>query len=341
LVAELGATSISVGLTDLAGQLLVSKEEPGDISTGPDTTLHRVEELFDDLLRGRPESAPPVWGIGVGLPGPVEFGTGRPMAPPIMPGWDGYAVRDRLAARYDVPVWVDNEVNVMALGELRAGIGRGVRDFIYVKVGTGIGAGLISSGRLHRGAQGCAGDIGHVAVAHEETVVCRCGNVDCLEALAGGAALARDARLAATDGRSPFLQSLAQEAEPLDARAVARAAGHGDPVAFELLNRSGRLLGETLAQVVNFFNPSLIVIGGGVAASGDQYLAAIRQAVYGRSLALATRDLVITRSPLDDRAGLVGAGFMVVDELFRHRVLGEWLEHGSPVGKPELAALPT
>ncbi|CAN5788107.1 hypothetical protein BH18ACT7_BH18ACT7_18370 [soil metagenome] len=185
LVAELGATSLGVGLADLAGGLIGQREEPWDIAAGPQATLARVEELFDAALTEHQPA--PVWAVGIGVPGPVEFASGRPVAPPIMPGWDGYPVRDQLAARYDVPVWVDNEVNTMALGEYRAGLGQGCEQLICVKIGTGIGAGLISGGRLHRGAQGCAGDIGHIGLASEVLAaapaaldqVCRCGNTGC------------------------------------------------------------------------------------------------------------------------------------------------------------------
>ncbi|WP_214370691.1 ROK family protein [Pseudonocardia sp. H11422] len=339
LVAELGATGLSVGITDLSGELCRHHQEPWDIAAGPEATLGRIEALFDDLLAGGPPVRP--WGIGVGVPGPVEFASGRPVAPPIMPGWDGYRVRDRLAARYDVPVWVDNEVNTMALGELRTGLARDVADMIYVKIGTGIGAGLISGGRLHRGAQGCAGDIGHVALVNSvpgaADVACRCGNVGCLEALAGGAALARDATAAAEAGRSPALsQRLARG--PLQAVDVVAAAEFGDLVAVELLQRAGRLVGETLAALVSFYNPAMVLLGGGVGASGDLLLASIRHAVYRRSLPLATRDLKIARSPLSERAGLLGAAFMVVDELLSRERLGRWIAHGSPAGRPALAA---
>ncbi|MCW2610934.1 MAG: hypothetical protein QOC93_1688 [Actinomycetota bacterium] len=335
LVAELGASSIAVGLTDLRGRLLAHREEPADIAAGPEVLLPRVEELFDELLAAEAWDSP-LWGIGIGVPGPVEFATGRPIAPPIMPGWDGYPVRDRLAERHRVPVWVDNEVNLMALGELRGGLAQGAREFVYLKIGTGIGAGLVSDGILHRGAQGCAGDVGHVAVVEDSEVVCRCGNVGCLEALAGGAALGREATAAATEGRSSFLAEALATAGHLEARDVGRGADHGDPVCLELLTRSGRLVGEMLATLVNFYNPSLILIGGGVAASGDVLLATIRQTVYRRSLPLATRDLRLARSPLDDEAGLTGAGFMVIDELFSPQRLGAWVESRTPAGRPDL-----
>lgn len=338
LVAEFGATSLSVGISDLAGHLVAQQKEDCEITIGPDAALDRLEKRLDAMLADRPPSAPPVWGIGVGVPGPVEFASGTLVAPPIMPGWDGYSVRARLAARYDVPVWVDNEVNLMALGEFRGGLAQGVPDMVYVKIGTGIGAGLISAGRLHRGSQGCAGDVGHVNVIDDASIVCRCGNTGCLEALASGAAIARYAAAAASDGRSDFLARLLADGARIDAREVARAAEHGDPFSVDLLARSGRLVGEMLATFVNFYNPSLVLVGGGVAASGDQLLASIRHAVYRRSLPLATRELRISRSPLAERAGLMGASFMVIDELFSRERLGRWLDNDSPAGKPELAA---
>jgi glucokinase-like ROK family protein len=335
LVADLGATSMDVAVADLSGSILAHVQEPSDIAAGPETVLARVEELFQRLdVESRPGS---LWGIGIGVPGPVEFDTGRPIAPPIMPGWDRYSVRERFAA-YDVPVWVDNDVNVMALGERRAGIARGHDNVVFVKIGTGIGAGVVVKGTLHRGAQGCAGDVGHIQITDDPAVVCRCGNIGCLEALAGGGALGRDAGLAAHEGRSPFLARLLEETGSLSAADVARGATHGDPTCVELLTDAGRLVGHMLASVVNFFNPSLIVIGGGVAGAGDQLLATIRETVYRRSLPLATRELVVKRSELGDRAGVVGAAAIVTDELFRATHLRQWLDVGTPNGGHVVAA---
>jgi glucokinase-like ROK family protein len=313
LVAELGATSIDVAASDLAGNLSHDRGESADVTEGPDQVLSRVAELFDEVLRQLPPDTQ-VCGIGLGLPGPVEFDTGTPVSPPIMPGWDGYDVRGFFCSRFRVPVWVDNDVNVMALGELRSGAATGHRDFVFVKVGTGIGAGLVSGGTLHRGAQGCAGDIGHMATG-ESSVVCRCGQLGCLEALAGGFALARDGRKLAQEGASPVLAGALGEGRSVTAETVGWAAQRGDPAARALVSTSAHLLGEALARVVNFFNPSLILIGGGVAGAGDLYLAEVRQTVIARSLPLATRELQIMQSPLADGMGLRGAAFMAVDEL--------------------------
>ncbi|RZT85743.1 glucokinase-like ROK family protein [Pseudonocardia sediminis] len=338
LVASLGATGFDAGVADLSGRLIAHRGCDWDIAAGPEATLSRVEGLFDELLAGR--DTPAVWGVGLGVPGPVEFASGRPVAPPIMPGWDAYPVRDRLATRYDAPAFVDNEVNLMALGEYRAGRVAGSPDLVLVKIGTGIGAGLISGGRLHRGAQGSAGDIGHVgltgSVPGAEQVLCRCGNVGCLEALVGGAALARDATAAALQGRGEHLVARLARAGEITPADVVLAAEFGDPVAVELLSRAGRLVGDTVAAVVNFFNPSTILLGGRVGASGDLLLASVRQSVYRRSLPLATRDLQIVRTSLGERSGPTGAGFMIVDELFGRDLLAQWIPHGSPAGMPGL-----
>jgi glucokinase-like ROK family protein len=330
LVADVGATSIDVAVADLGGSMLAHAAEPADVAAGAETVLGRVEALFDRCL-AHAEATGPLFGIGVGVPGPVEFDAGRPISPPIMPGWDGFDVPARFA-RYCAPVWVDNDVNVMALGELTAGIGRGRENFVFVKVGTGIGAGIVVRGELYRGTQGCAGDIGHIQVANPERgdVICRCGNVNCLEAFAGGFALGRDAVEAARAGRSPFLQALLAEQGTLEAADVTSGAAHGDPACVELISDAGRLVGQAVATLVNFFNPSLIVIGGGVAEAGDALLATIRQAVYRRSLPLATRNLAVNRSALGGRAGVVGAATMVANELFAPHFLPLWLDAGVP-----------
>jgi glucokinase-like ROK family protein len=330
LVADLGATSIDVAVTTLDGRILAHIDEPSDISSGPESVLDRVGELFDELRAPRRRLPGRLWGIGIGVPGPVEFRAARPISPSIMPGWDGYPVRDRLTMRYRAPVWVDNDVNVLALGEWRSGVAAGHDNVVVVKIGTGIGAGIISDGRLHRGAQGSAGDVGHIHVSDDRTIVCRCGNTGCLESLAGGEAIARDGTAAARSGRSPRLAAVLDARGAVTAEDVARAASFGDGVATEVLQAAGRRVGLMLASIVNFFNPSLVVVGGGVAQSGDVLLAAIREVVYGRGLPLATRDLVVARSSLGSLAGVIGASAMVVDQLFSRDALPRWVESGDP-----------
>jgi glucokinase-like ROK family protein len=337
LVADLGATSIDVAVTTLDGRILGHHDEPARIEAGPEACLGRVDALFDRLLRQTQDLPGRLWGIGIGVPGPVEFRTGRPISPPIMPGWDAYPIRERFGDRYAAPVWVDNDVNVLALGEWRSGAAVGHDNVVVIKIGTGIGAGIIVGGRLHRGSQGSAGDVGHIQVTDDPTVICRCGNIGCLEALAGGEALGRAGEAAAHDGRSARLRAAFDQRGALTAEDVARAASFGDPVAVALLQSAGRRVGSMLAGIVNFFNPSLVVIGGGVANSPDQLMAAIRETIYRRSLPLATRDLLIQRSLLGGLAGVIGASAMVVDQLFARGVIGRWIEVGEPSGMPDLA----
>lgn len=322
LSAALGATTIHVALSDLEGLLCAEIGVAADITSGPTAILQRVDELFRSLLAEHPVD---VWGIGVGVPGPVEFSTGRPVAPPIMPGWDDFDIRSFFASRFNAPVWVDNDVNVMAFGELRRGRARGVDDVVFIKVGTGIGAGLVSGGRLHRGSQGCAGDIGHIAVI-DSAVVCRCGNLGCLEAVAGGVALVREGYEAAHSGRSAVLAELVSDGRPLRPMDIVSSAARGDPVSVELLNASADHVGNAVARLVNFFNPSMIVMGGEVAAHNDAYLARVRRHVIDRSPPLATRSLDIITSGLGPRAGVVGAAFTVIERLLSAPLLAHWID---------------
>jgi glucokinase-like ROK family protein len=325
LVGDLGATSIDVAITNLDGCILGHRDEPADVGAGPERCLARIEELFAELVEATRDLPGRLWGVGLGVPGPVEFLSGRPVSPPIMPGWDGYPVRERLADRYGAPVWVDNDVNILALGEWRSGIAVGHDNVIVVKIGTGIGAGIISNGRLHRGAQGAAGDVGHIQVLDAPSTICRCGNVGCLEAIAGGAALARDGEIGARAGRSVRLRVALDQHGRVTAEDIARAASFGDAYATGLLRAAGERVGLMLASLVNFFNPSLVVIGGGVALSGDELLEVIRETVQRRSLSLATRELVIRRSSLGALAGVVGATEMVLEQLFSRDALARRL----------------
>jgi predicted NBD/HSP70 family sugar kinase len=224
-------------------------------------------------------------------------------------------VRDTLAAAVGAPVMVDNDVNIMALGELHAGTAHSVRDFLFVKVGTGIGCGIVINGQVYRGVGGSAGDIGHIRI-EEAGPTCTCGNDGCLEAFFGGAALARDAEAAARSGRSQVLAALLERRGTLTAADVGAAADAGDPVAVGLIRDGGERLGFALAALVSFFNPGLVVIGGGVAGLGHRLLAEIRSVVYRRSLPLATGNLPIVLSEMAGRAGVVGAARLVSDTVF-------------------------
>jgi predicted NBD/HSP70 family sugar kinase len=314
LAADLGALHARVAVTDLGAGVLVERREEIDIADGPDAVLDWLERTFEALLAeaGRPEAD--VRGIGVGVPGPVEFASGRPVAPPIMPGWDGYPVAARLRGRFGAVSLVDNDVNVTARGE-HAIAWPNTDHLLYVKVATGIGSGIVAGGRIHRGEHGAAGDMGHIHVAGRDDVICACGNTGCLEAVAGGRALA-----------------MALNAMGIEAHAsadVVRHARAGRPEAVQLVRQAGRTLGEVLAAAVNLLNPTVIVIGGDVADAHEQLLAGVREIVYQRSLPLATRSLEIVRSRLQDRAGVIGAATTVLDQVLSPEAVDEALAVGA------------
>jgi glucokinase-like ROK family protein len=316
VAVDLGATSLDVAITNLDAEPLVHLSEEIDIRDGPDAVLGAVKGRIAQAIDQAGADRTRVKGIGIGVPGPVEFSTGRPVSPPIMPGWHQYPVRDYLEKEFGWPVFVDNDVNVMALGEKWAGLGRSEEDFFFVKVGSGIGCGIVCRGRIYRGHDGSAGDIGHIAVG-DDTTVCRCGNRGCLEAIAGGFALGRMAEAFAREGRSEALAEPYRARKSLSATDLGVALTQGDPVATELVHAAGGTIGRVVASLVNFYNPALIIIGGGVAKIGDLFLASIRETVYRRSLPLATRNLTISATSLGDDAGVIGAAAMVLVELYR------------------------
>lgn len=310
---SVGATSVSVAVTDGRLGVLTMHSEPCDVRTGPEKVLATAIEQARAVLQEQGVDRPV--GVGIGVPGPVDFHRGIPVSPPIMPGWDGYPVRDAVSRELGCPALLDNDVNVMALGEQHSGVARSVDDFLFVKIGTGIGCGIVVDGSLYRGVDGCAGDIGHIRV-DDDGPTCACGNTGCLEAFFGGAALARDAMAAARSGRSPVLQQMLEAKGGLSAADVSQAVTQGDSVAVQLVRDGGRRVGEVLASLVSFFNPGMIVIGGGVTALGHSLLAEIRGVIYRRSLPLATGNLPIVLSELGEEAGVVGAARLISDAVY-------------------------
>ena len=311
---ELGATSMRIAVTDGRLGVLARAAAPNaDIRRGPEPVLAEAIELTRKLLAEQGVERPA--GLGIGVPGPVDFHAGVPVSPPIMPGWDGYPVRDALSRELGTPVLLDNDVNVMALGEQHTGVARSASAFLFVKIGTGIGCGIVVDRHLYRGADGCAGDIGHIRI-EQSGPVCACGNQGCLEAFFGGAALARDASSAARAGRSAILAEMLEEDGALTAEHVGRAIGRGDATALQLTRDGGRRVGTVLANLVSFFNPGLIVIGGGVAGLGHTLLAEIRSAIYRQSLPLATGNLPVVLSELGSDAGVVGAARLISDAVY-------------------------
>ncbi|MFE0424542.1 ROK family protein [Streptomyces sp. NPDC058953] len=313
LGVDIGATSVDVAVTNAELEVLGHLNHPMDVRDGPVAVFEQVLAMAAKLkATGLAEGFD---GAGIGVPGPVRYPEGVPVAPPIMPGWDGFPVREALSQDLGCPVMVDNDVNLMAMGEQHAGVARSVGDFLCVKIGTGIGCGIVVGGEVYRGTTGSAGDIGHIQVDPYGRA-CACGNKGCLEAHFSGAALARDAEEAARAGRSPELAERLAASGRLTAVDVAAAASAGDTAALELIREGGNRVGQVIAGLVSFFNPGLVVIGGGVTGLGHNLLAAVRTQVYRRSLPLATGNLPIVLGELGAVAGVIGAARLISDHLF-------------------------
>ncbi|TXK10526.1 ROK family transcriptional regulator [Microbacterium hatanonis] len=300
VAADIGASHATVAITDLTGQVLDEHSEELDVALGPEPVLTWLIQSATALLTASGRTVGDVAAIGIGVPGPVEHSTGQPVNPPIMPGWDRFDIPGWIQQHLPmpVPVLVDNDVNIMALGE-RAVAWPGVDHIMFVKVSTGIGTGIISGGELQRGAQGIAGDIGHVQVARGANVPCQCGNRGCLEALASGPAIARALREQGIDAHT--------------GSDVVDLVKRGNIDAIQAVRQAGRDIGEVLTTCVSLMNPSIIAIGGSMARVGEHLIAGVREVVYTRSTPLATEYLSIVQSIAADRAAVLGASMLAVE----------------------------
>jgi len=302
---DFGASHINLLLADTAARILDEIEVDFDIRAGPQAGIAEADRLVREILSRANLNIEDILAIGMGVPGPIVTATGTVVAPPIMPGWDGYPIRDNLQTLWKVPVSINNDAELGALGEWAAGAGRGEQTLAYIKVGTGIGAGLLLDGQIYRGVTGSAGEIGHLTI-DENGPLCACGNHGCLEAIAGGRAIALQAQEAVRNKQRTQLASI-QPVESITARDVAAAARRGDLLAQQILARAGTHIGIAIAGMVNLFNPALVIIGGGVAQTGDILLEPIRQVVQRRSLPAATRVVRITTAMLGRRSSSMGA----------------------------------
>lgn len=302
LAIDLGSHHARLGVMDLSNRPLAVISEPVQLDDGPEAVLELISTRLEKLLEGMANCA--VRGVGIAVPGPVDPASGRVVSPSRMPGWHDFAVAQWLSDRFKAPSVVDNDANLLALGEFRSKRSRdGTRHLIAVKVGRGIGCGVIASGALHYGGIGAAGDITHVDISGtggEETRLCSCGKRGCLETVASGAAL---------------LDELADEGDPAsDLSELVQRVRRGDPMANMAVRTAGRHLGEVLAVVVNFFNPQVLVLGG-ILSEADPLVAAVRAAIYERCLPMASQSVDICVTALGPDATLVGASARILDQL--------------------------
>ncbi|WNM27229.1 ROK family transcriptional regulator [Demequina capsici] len=292
VAVDLGARHGRVAIADLTGAIIDARALAADLTEGPERGVGIVIAEIDALLAENGRTRREIAAACIGLPGPVEHETGRPVSPPIMPGWNGYDVAGHVGHELGAPVLVDNDVNIMAVGE-HTTAWRDVDNLLLVKAATGIGAGVIADGILVRGDHGSAGDIGHMQVPRAEGTACRCGQTGCVEAIAGAPAIARD--LGVT------------HLHPLPHVAIAESAARGDAETARRLRDAGRALGEVIAVAVSVLNPEVVVIGGELARASDSLLAGIRETVHARSTGVASTSLQIVPSRVRELAGVIGA----------------------------------
>lgn len=298
LAADLGITHSRIAAVDLLGNPITEPYDfELDLSAGPDATYPDLLSIMKKRLTN--VAAAPL-AVVVGIPAPIDASTGRPTNPPILSRWHDHPLGEQLHVAFGIPVFVEKDVNLMALGEQRAAWPR-VHSLVYVKVGTGIGSGIVLNGELYRGATGSAGDVGHIQLEEHGSTLCRCGRHGCLESVAGGGALATRMR------------ALGRDAETT--RDVTALLHHGDAQAKSLVREAGKLIGEVLASVVSFANPQVITLGGDLGRE-PLLLGAARAEIVSRPLELATKDLEFVSSSLGPDAGIRGAAALSIDRLW-------------------------
>ena len=302
---DIGASHLRIVVADLDGVVVGEVHEPLRIEIGPEECLQRMFVLVEVALEVAGRRLEQVLAISVGVPGPVVAQLGIVSAPPIMPGWDAFPIRQRIEEHWHKPTALDNDADLGALGEWTFGVGRGETNLAFIKVGTGIGCGLLLNGQIYRGVLGTAGEIGHVTIS-ESGPPCTCGNYGCLEAMAGGRAIAQRALLAVKAGQRTQLAQLAHAGEPT-ARDVALAAQNGDAVCQQLLADAGRHIGSALASLINLLNPGMVIVGGGVAEAGPCLMDPLRQAITEHTMRPSREAVQVVVSSLGQRAVPMGA----------------------------------
>ncbi|MFF4453085.1 ROK family protein [Streptomyces goshikiensis] len=305
---DFGHTHLRVAVGNLAHQVLAEESEPLDVDASWVDGFDRAEALVGRLIRGIGVGREKVIGVGLGVPGPIDVESGTLGSTAILPGWAGINPRQELSQRLGVPVYVDNDANLGALGELVWGSGRGVKDLAYIKVASGVGAGLVINGQIYRGPGGTAGEIGHITL-DESGPVCRCGNRGCLETFAAARYVL------------PLLQG--SHGPELTMERVVELAREGDPGCRRVITDVGRHVGSGVASLCNLLNPSRVVLGGSLAEAGELVLAPIRESVGRYAIPSAARQLSVLTGSLGGRAEVLGALALVLSEMGDSTLLAE------------------
>lgn len=307
---DLGGTQIRAIRTDLNAQKQSRAQLQTEPQEGPQAVLQRIFAAIREAMLGVDPKE--VLGIGIGAPGPIDQ-SGRLYDPPNLPGWEGISLTEPIFDQFQIPTFAGNDANLAALGEVRFGAGQGLDHLIFMTVGTGIGGGVISSGKLLLGARGFAAEVGHQTL-DPDGPICSCGQPGHLEALASGPAIARRTRERLEAGAVSSIAEYAEAGREITAKSVTDAAQHGDKLALELLQEAGTYIGLGLVNLIHILEPQRILLGGGVSQAGELLLEPIRQTVHDRVMSPIYREVAIRPAALGKDVGLMGAVALVLEE---------------------------
>jgi glucokinase len=314
LAIDLGGTKIIAALVSHQGQVMAKEYYHTLAKEGPQSVINRIFSAIDHLLEGRNVALSQLHNISIAAAGAIDLERGVVTSSPNLPGWRDVPLRDMVSSKYEVKTCLINDASAGALGEYHFGVGKGVNNLIYLTVGTGIGGGIIINGRLYLGPNGSAGEIGHITI-DVNGPRCSCGNIGCLETLASGTAMAREAiRRISRGERSTLTEMMGDKIENITAKLVEMAAQGGDSLALEVISQAATYLGVGMVNLVNIFNPEMIIVGGGVMQMADLLLEPARQVVEERAFKLSAQAVRIVPSQLGDNAAVLGAAVFTYEQ---------------------------
>jgi len=309
---DLGGTKILAALVTWEGRIVSQEYTPTEAKAGPEAVIERMLLAADRVVKLGGMKPSDLAGTALAIAGIIDTRRGIVTTSPNLPGWKDIPLRDEIAQKLTTTTYLVNDADAAALGEHRFGAGRGTKHMVYITVSTGIGGGIIINGELYSGANGCAGEFGHMTI-DPDGPKCACGRKGCWEALASGSAIAREARRRLNAGEKSLLNHK-KTPRAVTAETVGEAANNGDRLALEVITTAGQYLGIGLANIINIFNPEMIVVGGGVSNLGEMLLNPAREVLRQRAFDLPLNTVRIVRSRIGATAGALGAAALVFNK---------------------------
>lgn len=316
---DLGGTNIKAAVYDLSFNCLIDRMIDTQADGGPEHVLNRIAELAEAMLSALGMTQDQVAGMGLGIPGLLNPLTGYSVFSPNFPGWSNVPVVDIMRQSFDFPIYIDNDVRVNLYGEWRFGSGAGSSNLVLLTLGTGLGSGIVMDGRVLYGATSSAGEIGHMNM-YREGRPCKCGSSGCLGRYVSAIGMVNTFKERLKEGRRSLITEWTLgQTENITARMISDAYDQGDALAAEVLHETGTLLGYGLSNVINLFNPELIIIGGGMSDAGERLLHPVRESIAAHALEMPRNACKVVAAHLGGKAGMLGAA------VYAHeRSLGNW-----------------